>query len=341
MQPVRAPQPGATLTGTAGDVQHVTNGGGHHGIPRSGGDRACGVRVLAGDLAGWVARTPIKFRHQTGEDSSHRRAGSRSVGDSRNTAEPGAYRRSVQARDAVVALDLWAGIRGDRAVDGRVQALCISTRERSRWPGRAAAQTVDVHGRRREGHDLDVRCVAGADSGAGPRDPVEPVQGASRHGAGATAVYRFFFWRFFANSARPAGALMVPSPLKPEQRSEFLQNSWAATFGSAENAAQGGGARRRHEVQAFASENNKAQLTETTQAIATQICGVFRVPTFKAGDLSKATYSNMAAGELAYVTSTLGPVLPVLGRCHTSRPADESTVQPLHRHVRSHRADSV
>ena len=31
------------------------------------------------------------------------------------------------------------------------------------------------------------------------------------------------------------------------------------------------------------------------------------MPTWKIGDLTKATYSNLDAGELAYVTSTLDP----------------------------------
>ena len=40
----------------------------------------------------------------------------------------------------------------------------------------------------------------------------------------------------------------------------------------------------------------------------TQICGVFRVPAWKAGNLDKTSYSNMECSSLDYVTSTLDPL---------------------------------
>jgi HK97 family phage portal protein len=61
------------------------------------------------------------------------------------------------------------------------------------------------------------------------------------------------------------------------------------------------------EYQSIAAANDESQLNETMAAITQYICGMFRVPTWKVGDLSKATYSNMAAGEIGYVTSTLDP----------------------------------
>ena len=59
--------------------------------------------------------------------------------------------------------------------------------------------------------------------------------------------------------------------------------------------------------QAVAAPNSDSQLNETLITIATQIAGAFRVPTWKIGDLTKATYSNMEAGENAYATGTLDP----------------------------------
>ena len=63
----------------------------------------------------------------------------------------------------------------------------------------------------------------------------------------------------------------------------------------------------------------------------TSIAGVFRVPTFKIGDLTRATYSNMAAGELAYVTSTLDPLFQLLGGSDPARPVDQPAVRACSR----------
>jgi HK97 family phage portal protein len=49
-------------------------------------------------------------------------------------------------------------------------------------------------------------------------------------------------------------------------------------------------------------------LNETLQTIRTEIAGAWGVPTWRIGDLSKATYSNMEAGWNQYLTSTLDPL---------------------------------
>jgi phage portal protein BeeE len=54
--------------------------------------------------------------------------------------------------------------------------------------------------------------------------------------------------------------------------------------------------------------NDQAQLNETLQTIRTEIAGAWGVPTWRIGDLSKATYSNMEAGWNQYLTSTLDPL---------------------------------
>jgi HK97 family phage portal protein len=61
------------------------------------------------------------------------------------------------------------------------------------------------------------------------------------------------------------------------------------------------------EFKPIGSENDESQLNETWAAINQMIAGTFRVPTWKIGDLTKTSYANMEAGELAYVTSTLDP----------------------------------
>lgn len=86
-----------------------------------------------------------------------------------------------------------------------------------------------------------------------------------------------------------------------------LRSVWSSTFETAANAHKIAVLDGGLEFKPIASANDEAQLTELMLAINTAIAGVFRVPTFKIGDLTKATYSNMEAGELAYVTSTLDP----------------------------------
>jgi hypothetical protein len=88
-------------------------------------------------------------------------------------------------------------------------------------------------------------------------------------------------------------------------------------------------------------DNERSQLTETQQAINAMIAGAFRVPTWKIGDLTKANYSNMEAGELAYVTSTLDPLVSALGGRDPARPAHDTTVRAVHGDVRSQCAHPV
>ena len=99
-----------------------------------------------------------------------------------------------------------------------------------------------------------------------------------------------------------------------EGRRERLRDTWRATFGQSGTNRRGvavldGGL----EFKPIAMENDSAQLNETLRSLNMQIAGIFRVPPWKVGDMTNATYSNMEAGELAYITSTLDPYFEVLG----------------------------
>lgn len=123
---------------------------------------------------------------------------------------------------------------------------------------------------------------------------------------GTALALQVFTAKFFANGGRPAGALKAAGAISQET-ADRLRTFWTQTFGSPANAHKiailDGGL----EYVPFASNNEQAQLNETMQAINTMIAGAFRVPTWKIGDLTKTSYANMEAGELAYVTSTLDP----------------------------------
>jgi HK97 family phage portal protein len=123
---------------------------------------------------------------------------------------------------------------------------------------------------------------------------------------GTALALQIYTAKFFANGGRIAGVLQAQGQVS-QATADRLRAFWASTFGRPENshkiAILDGGL----EYKALASQNNDAQMIETMGAITQAICGVFRVPTWKVGDLSRATYSNMSAGELSYITSTLDP----------------------------------
>lgn len=124
---------------------------------------------------------------------------------------------------------------------------------------------------------------------------------------GSAAALQTYVGKFFANGARPLGVLQAQGTIS-DGTAERLREAWKAIFAS-------GGSNRRGvavldggvEFKAIAQENDAAQLNETLRSLNTQIAGTFRIPLWKIGDMSNANYSNMEAGELSYVTSTLDP----------------------------------
>lgn len=53
--------------------------------------------------------------------------------------------------------------------------------------------------------------------------------------------------------------------------------------------------------------NNQAQFLETRQYQISDICRIFRVPNHLVNDLSNATYSNIEAQQIDFVTHTISP----------------------------------
>jgi HK97 family phage portal protein len=123
---------------------------------------------------------------------------------------------------------------------------------------------------------------------------------------GTALALQVFTGKFFANGGRLAGVLQASGAISQDTAAR-LRQFWQDTFGKPENAHKVAILDGGLEYKPFASDNESAQLNETLQAINTMIAGTFRVPTWKIGDLTKTSYANMEAGELAYVTSTLDP----------------------------------
>jgi HK97 family phage portal protein len=259
---------------------------------------AC-VQVLAQD----VARTPIKFREQI-EADTYEDARDHDLFEILGSL-PNPEQTAYQFKHAMQ----WNLLAHSRAyaeivrVGGRITAL---------WPLDPDRMHVDRDDQRRKRWRYT---AADGRQHVWTFDPSMPPIFELTHETpicrcrdliGTALALQTYVGSFFANGARVGGVLKAAHDLDDEQAKE-LKEVWKGMFQGARNAhriavLQGG-----LEYQPIASENDEAQLNETVHAITQAICGAFRVPTWKVGDLSKATYSNMSAGEIAYVTSTLDP----------------------------------
>jgi HK97 family phage portal protein len=112
---------------------------------------------------------------------------------------------------------------------------------------------------------------------------------------------------FFANGGRPSGIITAAGQIAQET-ADRLQASWATKYSGAKNAFRTPVFESGLKYEPITMEHDSAQLNELQRTLNEQIAGAFRVPPWKIGDLSKANYSNMEAGELAYVTSSLDPI---------------------------------
>jgi len=123
---------------------------------------------------------------------------------------------------------------------------------------------------------------------------------------GIALALQTFTGKFFAGGGRLPGALQAAGTLT-DASMKRIRAAWDAAHSGPANSHKVALLEGGLKYEPFAANNEEAQLEQLLHAITTQICGAFRVPPFKVADLSKATYSNMETGELAYVTSTLDP----------------------------------
>jgi len=255
------------------------------------------LQVLAQD----VARTPIKFRRREGE----------SLIDAEDhplfellATLPNPEMTAYQVKHAL----MWQLLTHGRAfaeivrVDGRVVAL---------WPLESEHMRVDRDEQRRKRWTYMAGGTMHTWTFDASQPPIFELVTESplvrcRDLIGTAVALQTYVARFFANGGRPTGVLKAAGILKPSQL-QALRESWRAIYASPENSHKVAILDNGVDFTPVAPVNDEAQLVETLQAVTTMICGAFRVPPWKVGDLSKANYSNMAAGELAYVTSTLDP----------------------------------
>jgi HK97 family phage portal protein len=256
-------------------------------------------QVLAQDLA----RTPIRLRQQVDEDTYE---------DA--TDHPLWEILHDLANPELTAYQFKSAMQWALLVYGRAYAEVV--REAGRvtqlWPLDPAAMVVD----RTPARVKRWSYYAGGQTYTWLFDPSQPpileltsespIQ-RCRDLIGTALALQQYVGAFFINYARPPGVLQAAGSIS-DGTAQRLRDSWASGYGGAANRGKvpvlDGGV----EFKPIGQENDSAQVNEMWRSLNEQIAGAFRVPTWKIGDLSKTTYSNMEQGELSYVTSTLDPI---------------------------------
>jgi HK97 family phage portal protein len=119
---------------------------------------------------------------------------------------------------------------------------------------------------------------------------------------------------FFGNGSQPGGVLKVPTVLTKEA-ADVLRAQWEQKFRGVDNAKKiaifDGGM----EWVQTGMDNTDAQYIESRKFQNQQIYGIYRMPAHKAGDLDRATFSNIEHQALEYVTDCLGTELERWAQC--------------------------
>jgi HK97 family phage portal protein len=249
-----------------------------------------------------VARTPIRFREQVGEDSYVDASDHPLYEILHDLANP--ETTSYQFK----AVMEWNLLLYGRAyaeivrVDGRVVSLWPldpSAMRVDRTPGRIKRWTYAANGQTYTWlFDASMPPMLELTS----ESPIVRC----RNLIGCALALEEYVSKFFANGARPAG-ILTANQLISDTQAQKLRDYWATTYAGSVNAHKTPVLEGGLKYEPIAATNEHSQLNEMLRSINEQIAGVFRVPTWKIGDLSKTTYSNMESGETSYVVSTLDP----------------------------------
>ena len=132
-----------------------------------------------------------------------------------------------------------------------------------------------------------------------------PIQSAAES-LGISLSIEQFAGSFFKNGASVGGILKHPGTLKPET-AKRLRASWNQTYSGSVNAGKTAILEEGMEFFPRQIPNNQAQFLETRMYQISDICRIFRVPNHLVNDLQNATYSNIEAQQIDFVTHTISP----------------------------------
>lgn len=111
---------------------------------------------------------------------------------------------------------------------------------------------------------------------------------------------------FYANRAIPAAILKHPAKFKDPKAADRLREQFEKLYGGKENQGRVAVLEEGMELKELTMPLADAQFLEQRQFSVSEVCRWFRFPPHKAGDLSRATFSNIEHQGLEYVTDTLG-----------------------------------
>ncbi len=127
-----------------------------------------------------------------------------------------------------------------------------------------------------------------------------------RETIGLALAARNYGARFFANDARPSGALTVLGTLD-EEGHKRLAREWKAAYGG-ENRHGTAILEEGTKYESIAMSNQDAQFLELIGATDLQIARLFRTPPYKIGIIEKSTLNNVEQQNRAWVTDKLAPL---------------------------------
>ena len=127
----------------------------------------------------------------------------------------------------------------------------------------------------------------------------------SRETVGIGLALQEYAARFFENDSKPPVVMKIPTVTDAITYAR-LRKSWQESQ-TGENrhkiAVLEGGA----ELQEFGATNKDSQFLEAREFIRAEVCGLYRVPPHKIGDLTKATFSNIEEQNIEFVTDCIVP----------------------------------
>jgi HK97 family phage portal protein len=116
---------------------------------------------------------------------------------------------------------------------------------------------------------------------------------AQRYGAG-----------FFKNASRPSGLVSLTDGVKPEKKPDIIE-ALKASGREAGKLVLIEGAVTYHKM---TMDQDEAQFLETMQYQEEDICGIFRVPPHKVGNLRRSTNNNIEHQDIEWVRDSIQPI---------------------------------
>lgn len=126
------------------------------------------------------------------------------------------------------------------------------------------------------------------------------------HTLGLAAAAEEYGEAFFGNGAIMAGAIKL-SDDPGKENADRMAESFVRDHSGVQNAFKPGVLFGGAEWVPLTIPNDSAQFLETRKYQRSEICGIFRVPPHKIGDLERATFSNIEQQEISYVIDGLIP----------------------------------